>query len=382
MSIASLALSALAFTFVEDAPPSAARFAREFGGAGAETGNAIIELDDGYLVFGYTDSEGAGQNDYLLIRTARDGAKRWSKTYGGAGDDIGFAMSRDASDGFLLAGFSTSAGPQAAGGYDILLIDVDADGAERWRKTYGTPADDWCTGIVRCAGGFVLAGQTGAKDHEDGLVVRVKDDGSLAWQTAIPGRGIDRLFAVAPGADGSFLAAGLTTTDSHGARDAWLVRLSGDGKVVDERRVGGAQDDLAHSISGTRDGGAIVTGYRESGSAGKHDAWLIRLDAKGDTLWEKTFGGAADDRAMMSAELDDGGFLTIGYSDREGSMDAWLLRTDAKGEREWERVDPRPQDDRGVFVLPTRDGGFAWTGAVDARASQMPFVKVNAIDGK
>ncbi|MDR2523205.1 MAG: hypothetical protein LBC93_05845, partial [Synergistaceae bacterium] len=60
-----------------------------------------------------------------------------------------------------------------------------------------------------------------------------------------------------------------------------------------QKCLGGSRDDKANSIQQTSDGGYIVVGYTNStdgdviGNHGENDAWVVKLDASGDIMWQK-----------------------------------------------------------------------------------------------
>ena len=56
------------------------------------------------------------------------------------------------------------------------------------------------------------------------------------------------------------------------------------------KTFGGIHDDYGYSVAQTFDGGYIVAGQTQSFGARSSDVWLIKTDAKGDSLWAKTYG--------------------------------------------------------------------------------------------
>lgn len=63
-------------------------WARTYGGINVDDAYAIQQTaDGGYVVAGYTESYGAGDEDLWLLKLGTDGAVQWEKTYGGSGGD-------------------------------------------------------------------------------------------------------------------------------------------------------------------------------------------------------------------------------------------------------------------------------------------------------
>ena len=145
----------------------------------AEWGNALCTTPDGgTAITGFTTTSFLPLlGDALLVRTSASGDTLWTRTYGGAGDDSGKAIVQCADGGFAICGTTTSSG---AGSADFDLLRTDAFGNLQWSRTYGgaglDDANDLC---LLPDGGFALVGSTysSGAGQSDVLVIRTKANG-------------------------------------------------------------------------------------------------------------------------------------------------------------------------------------------------------------
>ncbi|MFB3056971.1 MAG: hypothetical protein ACE1ZQ_07395, partial [Ignavibacteriaceae bacterium] len=68
-------------------------------------------------------------------------------------------------------------------------------------------------------------------------------------------------------------------------------------QVTFQKTFGGISTDYAYAVQQTKDEGYIIAGYTISFGEGNRDAYLIRTDVNGETLWTKTYGGSNTDYA-------------------------------------------------------------------------------------
>ncbi len=113
---------------------------RTIGGPGDDEGLAVAATrDGGYVVVGRTTSFGAGGSDGWLLKTDGSGKKEWARSFGGYGED-GLSSVLEMEDGYVGAGYSNSFG---SGDYDVWLVKADPLGEEVWNRTMGTAAGDF-----------------------------------------------------------------------------------------------------------------------------------------------------------------------------------------------------------------------------------------------
>jgi predicted secreted protein len=199
-----------------------------FGGAEADRFTSILELSDGFLLSGYTESAGSGNNDVFIVRTDQNGNQQWNQTYGGPLDDHGFDSVLCDDGGFAFGGYTEG---NTLGDDDFWLIRTDATGDVQWNKTYGGTSDDNLYSLVICdEGGFALLGTTysyGA-GSSDFWLVRTNQDGDLHWDLTFGGSGGDRGSDLVYTSDDCLVLTGLTSSYGAGGDDIWLVGLEDD----------------------------------------------------------------------------------------------------------------------------------------------------------
>ena len=111
-----------------------------------------------------------------------------------------------------------------------------------------------------------------------------------------------------------------------------IMKTDMNGDSLWTKTFGGNGNDILTAIQQTSDGGYIAFGYSNSYS-NSYDAIVLRLDANGDSLWQKTYGGLNDEKVTHGIICRDGGFALTGSTQSFGSggEDVFILRTDSSG---------------------------------------------------
>lgn len=157
------------------------------------------------------------------------------------------------------------------------------------------------------------------------------------------------------------------------------------GEVEWAKSFGGSGDESFQALVATIDGGYAILGFSSSidgdlvgKSTEVNDYWLLKLDAKGNMEWSRTYGGSKDDRGQSLVQTQDGGYAITGYamsddgdgSNNEGFHDNWILKLDAMGTIEWEKSFGFSGHDHSYDLVQTDDGGFYFVGFLDITSAR------------
>jgi hypothetical protein len=122
-------------------------------------------------------------------------------------------------------------------------------------------------------------------------------------------------------------------------RSPWIVKFDAGGKWEWDKLYGAEKDGQANDIIQTSDGGYLLTG-RILASDTNYNLWLLKLDEKGDSVWSKSIGGSLHESGTSILQVDDESYFISGQVDalkNEGHLDAWLLKIDNEGDTLWTR---------------------------------------------
>ncbi len=132
---------------------------KTFGGSNSDGGKSVQQTyDDGYILTGYTESYGAGDKDFWLIKTDSNGSMEWDKTFGGSNEERGESVCQTNDSGYIITGNTESYGN---GNSDVYIVRTDINGDTLWTSTYGWDNQDWGRCIEQTDdGGYIIVGDT------------------------------------------------------------------------------------------------------------------------------------------------------------------------------------------------------------------------------
>lgn len=271
-------------------------------------------------------------------------------------------------------------------------------------KTYGGSGIDEANSVVEAAdGGFMVFGTTQSIDgditdktttDDDFWLLKIKKDGVIDWSKTYGGSQNENGESITKTSDVGYLLSGFSGSNdgdvsgNEGFQDYWVLKVDANGNKQWDKNFGFSGGDQAFKAFQTSDGGYFITGYFDvsaSGGGGNDlhkgalhgvgEYWGIRLDANGDKLWRRYFGGSNNDRSYDAVQTDDGGFLMTGTSESEdfditdpkGSYDYWAVRVSADGDLVWTKSFGGSAIDNSYGLVKTNNSNYIMVG--DSRSS-------------
>jgi predicted secreted protein len=339
-----------------------------YGGVASDigTGWTLQTSDGGYAIEGDTSSFGAGGSDFWLVKTDASGNMQWNKTYGGTLNEVSGDMCQTSDGGYAIAGGTYSFG--IGGGQDVWLVKTDATGNMQWNKTYGGNATDIAYHVTQTSdGGYALAGTTNSfgAGGQDAWLVKTDAAGDMQWNKTYGFSGTDSVVDVLKTSDGGYAMLGASASVGAGGQDAWLIKTDATGTMLWNKTYGGTGLDMGESVVQTIEGGYAWVGFTASVGAGGWDCWFVKTDAAGSMQWNKTYGTAVNDLAIHLIQTTDTGYAMVGWTYANG-QDMLLIKTDASGNTQWNMTYGGTGLENGYALLQSDDGGYVLTGSTNS----------------
>jgi hypothetical protein len=327
--------------------------------------NSIL-LISSIAVFAYSSAGRAKGPDTL-----------WTKTYGGFSSDGAYSVQETADSGFIIAGDTESFGAE---GGDIYLLKTDAAGDTVWSKIYGGERYDGARSVIQTFpdSGYIIAGTSHSygRRYSDVLLLKTDAAGDTLWmRTYFDGLSHQRGECVRQTRDGGYVVVGATGPDYGALTDAYVVRTDPNGDTLWVRQYGYLEGgiDHAYSVVEVASGGfAIVGEATVVGKAGAAEAvigvYLVRIDSGGDLLWQRTYAALESNCGYSIDEAAEGGFIIAGTTTPSypGLPDIYLIRTDANGDSVWTRTYGGSGYDFAYSVEQTADGNYILGGVASS----------------
>lgn len=153
------------------------------------------------------------------------------------------------------------------------------------------------------------------------------------WDRSVEGAGAASIAAAAATGDGGFCLAGRADAAGHG--EAWIIRLDAAGQALWQRRIGGPRGDAALAVAASSDDGCIAAGYGQDAT----ELSMLKIDVRGNQAWSRAVPVGMRGKATAIVALRNGGFAVAAHhKPQPGKPErAFVLRLNAAGEIKWSK---------------------------------------------
>jgi hypothetical protein len=252
------------------------QWTRTIGGPSDEKGFSLIQTSDGgYAITGYTKSFGAGLSniDVYVVKLDANGNLQWTKTIGGPKGGTGFSLIQTSDGGYAITGFTLSFGAGLSN-IDVYVVKLDANGNLQWTKTIGGPSDEKGLSLIQTSdGGYAITGDTKSfgAGGEDVYVVKLDAQGNLQWTKTIGGPSDEGGVSLIQTSDGGYAITGFTESFGAGEWDVYVVKLDRNGHAccaVSQTSQVGSGGRLGSPTSSIGSGGTLTSPTPSTSSGG------------------------------------------------------------------------------------------------------------------
>jgi hypothetical protein len=320
----------------------------------------------------------------------------FSQCYGGNNNEAVYKILPTSDSGFIFTGHTWSNNQQVNGQHgarDIWVVKCDTAGQMEWQRCLGGTSEEGATCMFQQGNSFVVGGfassvdgnVTGNHGDSDFWLIKLRDDNTMQWKKCFGGTNGELMNDVIPTADGGYLMAGFTFSNDgdvsglHGPpgnwADVWVVKIDAQRNIQWQKCLGGTEADAAYRVIELNGGNIIIAASANSTngditlSRGNRDIWMIKLDAQGNLLQQKNFGGSYDEAPSDMILTSNQHLLITGYSfsadgDLTGNYfngttnweDVWVFQIDTSFNLQWQKNLGGTHSDVGNRLLETPKG--------------------------
>ena len=271
--------------------------------------------DGGYIITGCYNC--SGNKGLLLIKTDGNGIEQWITRLNLTenGFEQGYDVMQTADNGFIV--------------YGKRLVKFDSSGNEEWNQTFENIVGVDTRVEQASDGGYVIVDRTAFSNiFSDALVIKTDSNGIEEWNKTFGGSGYDAIFSIQSISDEGYILAGYTSSfRNNSSYNGWLIKIDLEGNEKWNKTFGGQFTDGFFSVTPDYSGHYIATGHTQSFANGnvsyssEFDIWIVKVDDKGNEIWNQTFGGDYFDMSFSIQETYDTGFVIAG---RCSSNQTWM----------------------------------------------------------
>ena len=344
--------------------------------------------DGGYILISDTRSGDGDVTNFLggdvwggdlwIVKLESTGDIQWQRCLGGGGRDYSYSVTETIDSNFIILGSTYSSDISGFHGQtDILLTKIDKNGTIIWNKCIGGMGSDILWNFTEChvqsppklielSGiGYLIAFESLSSDGDIGInyglldicLMQIDINGVILNTKIIGGSLSDIAFSMIKAQDNSgFLILGSSFSNNgdfignHGLGDIVIFKVDNFLNLLWSKCLGSSEVDSPGSLLEDEFGNLFISGRSKEYFS---DVSVYKLDAAGNVIFSKTFGGSGDDSGfdvgiqnpLLYKNDNNEFFITTltnsidgDVSQNHGGYDTWIVKIDANGTIIWEKT--------------------------------------------
>jgi hypothetical protein len=328
--------------------------------------NVEQTFDGGYIIASTVDEEAI-----WLIKTDVSGDTIWTKIINGGelgGKRIGYGefLQETKDDGFIFTG-------QTADDDNLWLIKTNQAGDTLWTKTlFGYNG----TTVIQTSEGGYLIGAQNDWSGDDIVLIKTNSFGDTLWTKTyfLNGytEGNSYIRNIIETNEGEYILSG-AINETWGNDQAFLIKTNSSGDTLWTKQFIDGEWWI-NFVRETSDGGYIIAGAREYGDD-KWETWLYKADSSGKKNWEIIIWEGEDGGAELVHELLNGDYICSvnKYKESYPNSDIWIIRINQNGDTLSTKLFLENVDFRRIKF--TSDGGFIGLSVVERYTPRLRLIK-------
>lgn len=341
-------------------------WAKTFGKGSNDVVHQILEDADGnILVIGDTKPYGTRYKDISVLKLGPDGNLIWGKRYGGKGEDNGRSICSAHNGGYIIAGSSTIKSNKSFLG----ILKLNFQGDQVWTKTYSQFSNVKPKKIIPTSDdGYVLIGnEKQSRNLNTAVVLKFTSSGNILWSKKYGNTKSDQINDVLELPNGGYVLCGKKMTFGTARFNFWILKLDANGNQLLEKTYGGMNDQEATAMMRMRDGNLLIVGNEFDERKGTSSLYYIKIGRKGQLFWDGNLGRYYEEKAY-SVTLAPDGYLIAGFrKEKTGGKNLTIRKIAENGGLVWQHsqegrdhatLTGRKEGTEAVSMIASRNGGF------------------------
>ena len=190
---------------------------------------------------------------------------------------------------------------------------------------------------------------------------------NIVWTKIYGTANMEIGFSIHHTKDDGFIIVGETKLSESHNWDIYLIKTDGEGNVIWTKTYGNENDDFGRSVIQTPEGGYTIGGFTKSYTTGSVSIYLIKTNAKGDTIWTRTYGGKSTGYICYDVLLTpDSSYIIAGTIFENDNEDIYVMKINSTGEIIWTRTYGGADQDWCWEIQQTTDNGYAIIGTTSS----------------